>query len=311
MGIVLADDGLVGQRALAGVDVLDDVFAQLASVRLVVLSGCFNADQASAIARHVDVVVGTTRDITAEAASAFAGEFYAQLAYGRSVGGAFDIARGMVAGAAGGGRDACVLVSRTGTDARAVMVCAPSVGGLPADDGDSVALLRAIAARVPATAAHDIGTPVWQGRAHVQLPETTAAWRAVWCRLGTTALVAHCDDADADSADHGGGGSDAPLLVLPLHRDAHCPWVLEPGDGGAFVARMYEPVQGPVPLRELCALAFRTAAARDVFMQRLLARRVRARERDRASSRRAAPRARPHLTSARTQAVGADVPCGA
>jgi hypothetical protein len=71
---------------------LSDLFAHLRDgIRCVVLNACYSADQAEAIAEHVDCVVGMADAITDTASIEFAAAFYRALGYGRSVKEAFDL----------------------------------------------------------------------------------------------------------------------------------------------------------------------------------------------------------------------------
>ncbi|HEX3478056.1 MAG TPA: hypothetical protein VHT91_23705, partial [Kofleriaceae bacterium] len=67
-------------------------------VRLVVLNACYSDALADALTEHVDVVVGMAHAISDDAAIQFAPAFYQQLAGGKSVQTAFEIARGIVLG---------------------------------------------------------------------------------------------------------------------------------------------------------------------------------------------------------------------
>jgi hypothetical protein len=61
------------------------------TIRCVVLNACYSEDQAVAIAKYVDCVVGISGAISDKAAAAFAASFYSALAYGQSVKKAFDL----------------------------------------------------------------------------------------------------------------------------------------------------------------------------------------------------------------------------
>lgn len=60
------------------------------SVRCVVLNACWSAEQADAIAKEIDCVVGMTKPIGDRAAIDFSSGFYQALGFGRSVRDAFD-----------------------------------------------------------------------------------------------------------------------------------------------------------------------------------------------------------------------------
>ncbi|MCG8605316.1 CHAT domain-containing protein, partial [bacterium] len=62
------------------------------NVRCVVLNACFTEIQAKAIAKHIDCVIGMSREISDSAAIDFATSFYQALGYGRDVKTAFELA---------------------------------------------------------------------------------------------------------------------------------------------------------------------------------------------------------------------------
>ena len=66
-------------------DVLHD------NIRCVVLNACYSAEQADAIAEHIDCVVGMTKAVGDDAAIRFATAFYRGLGYGRSIETAFKL----------------------------------------------------------------------------------------------------------------------------------------------------------------------------------------------------------------------------
>lgn len=67
-------------------------------VRLVTLNACYSDALASALSQHIDVVVGMSHAVRDEDAVLFAPTFYQQLAGGRTVLAAFEIACGVVLG---------------------------------------------------------------------------------------------------------------------------------------------------------------------------------------------------------------------
>lgn len=69
-----------------------------AQVRLVVLNACYSDALAAALVEHVDVVIGMTQAISDDAAILFAPAFYQQLAGGKSVQTACEVASGVVLG---------------------------------------------------------------------------------------------------------------------------------------------------------------------------------------------------------------------
>jgi hypothetical protein len=71
---------------------LSQLFAVLKdNIRCVVLNACYSAQQAQAIAQHIDCVVGMSQAIGDEAAISFAVAFYQALGYGKDVKTAFDL----------------------------------------------------------------------------------------------------------------------------------------------------------------------------------------------------------------------------
>ena len=79
-------------------EALGRLFAVLADhIRCVVLNACYSEGQATAIAEHIDCVVGMTQAVGDDAAIEFATGFYRALAYGRSVQTAFDLGANLIA----------------------------------------------------------------------------------------------------------------------------------------------------------------------------------------------------------------------
>jgi CHAT domain-containing protein len=76
----------VSERALGKLfSVLKD------DIRCVVLNACYSAKQASAIAKHIDCVVGMSRAVSDVAAIQFSTAFYRALGFGRDVRTAFEL----------------------------------------------------------------------------------------------------------------------------------------------------------------------------------------------------------------------------
>jgi hypothetical protein len=81
-----------GNSEPASADALANVFQQFAHcVRLVVLNACYSEPQATAIARHIDYVIGTREDVGDDTAIAFSTGFYQALAAGRPIEDAFQL----------------------------------------------------------------------------------------------------------------------------------------------------------------------------------------------------------------------------
>ena len=75
-----------------GAEALADLFRILRDdIRVVVLNACFSKRQAEAINRVIDYTVGMEEEIGDNAAIEFAAAFYQAIAYGRTVGEAFEL----------------------------------------------------------------------------------------------------------------------------------------------------------------------------------------------------------------------------
>lgn len=89
-GLVFHEDG--GRSKAVSTEALRDLFSMFRdSIRVVVLSACYSAIQAEAIASELDVVIGMRARVTDRAALLFSEAFYQALAFGRSVGMAFNL----------------------------------------------------------------------------------------------------------------------------------------------------------------------------------------------------------------------------
>jgi hypothetical protein len=90
-GHLLVEDA-DGNSVPLGSAALSNLFRILRrNVRCVVLNACFSGDQASAVARHIDCVVGMSAAVKAASTLAFAGAFYQALAFGESFLTAFEL----------------------------------------------------------------------------------------------------------------------------------------------------------------------------------------------------------------------------
>ena len=88
--IILQDS--VGKGHVVPAGGLSDLFSVLKdNIRCVVLNACYTEGQATAIAQHIDCVVGMSRAFTDTAAISFATAFYRALGYGRDVETAFKL----------------------------------------------------------------------------------------------------------------------------------------------------------------------------------------------------------------------------
>jgi len=91
-GLVLVGDD--GDPRIVSVDALVHLFGIFGrSVRAVVLSACYSYEQAAAIARSIDCVIGTRGPLHDQAAITFNASFYRAIGFGRSVGEAFQQAK--------------------------------------------------------------------------------------------------------------------------------------------------------------------------------------------------------------------------
>jgi len=88
-----------GSTSRVSDETLNQLFLLLADQkpRLVILNACYSANQARAIAKHVDGVIGISEQLGDEAALQFARAFYQALGYGRSIKDAFDLGLSQIA----------------------------------------------------------------------------------------------------------------------------------------------------------------------------------------------------------------------
>jgi hypothetical protein len=90
-GIMLQGERASEFKVVSG-DALGNLFSTIGrSIRLVVLNACHSVEQADALLKHVDFVVGIDGAVLDTAAKAFAVAFYRGLACGRTVRVAFDL----------------------------------------------------------------------------------------------------------------------------------------------------------------------------------------------------------------------------
>lgn len=88
--IILEDNN--GNSQPVSVRALGQLFSVLKdNIRCVVLNACYSEQQAQAIAKHVDCVIGMSKAIGDKAAISFAVAFYQALGFGRDVKTAFDL----------------------------------------------------------------------------------------------------------------------------------------------------------------------------------------------------------------------------
>jgi len=88
--IILEDN--IGNSQPVSTRALSQLFAILKdNIRCVVLNACYSEQQAQAIGKHIDCVIGMSKAIGDVAAISFAIAFYQALGYGRDVKTAFDL----------------------------------------------------------------------------------------------------------------------------------------------------------------------------------------------------------------------------
>lgn len=88
--IILEND--LGQAKSVSTKALSNLFSILkGNIRCVVLNACFSKNQAKAIAKEIDCLIGMSAAIGDKSAITFAGSFYRALGYGESLKSAFDL----------------------------------------------------------------------------------------------------------------------------------------------------------------------------------------------------------------------------
>jgi tetratricopeptide (TPR) repeat protein len=90
-GIMLENDA--GNRSPVSPEALSNLFSILKdNIRVIVLNACYGKEQAQLLSGTVDFTIGMNAAIPDRAAIIFSAHFYQSLAFGRSVGEAFDLA---------------------------------------------------------------------------------------------------------------------------------------------------------------------------------------------------------------------------
>jgi len=84
---------MLSERSLSG---LLEIVNRDGNIRCVFLNACYSEDQARAISKSVDCVIGMANAISDDAAREFAGSFYQGLANGRSVKDSFDLGKNIL-----------------------------------------------------------------------------------------------------------------------------------------------------------------------------------------------------------------------
>jgi hypothetical protein len=81
-----------GESQIVPAPALSQLFSLLKdNIRCVILNSCYSQKQAEAIAKHIDAVVGMSKEIGDQAAINFASAFYQALAYGKNLTTAFEL----------------------------------------------------------------------------------------------------------------------------------------------------------------------------------------------------------------------------
>ena len=109
-GLVLEDES--GQPQLVSTEALADLFKLFAAeVKCVLLNACYSEVQASAIAQHIDSVIGMNQSIGERAAIAFSTSFYDALGAGEAIAFAFALGRNAMQLDGGAEEQAPVLIA--------------------------------------------------------------------------------------------------------------------------------------------------------------------------------------------------------
>ncbi|HEV7879454.1 CHAT domain-containing protein [Bradyrhizobium sp.] len=95
------------------------------NTRLIVLNACYSESQATALAQHVDAVIGMDSAIPDETAIAFAKSLYETLGERRNVKTAFELAKNYLVLQGLSGAELPVLVERAGVPAASVLLLPP------------------------------------------------------------------------------------------------------------------------------------------------------------------------------------------
>ncbi|HEV2390328.1 MAG TPA: CHAT domain-containing protein [Nitrososphaerales archaeon] len=85
---------MLSERSLSG---LLEIVNRDGNIKCVFLNACYSEDQARAISKNVDCVIGMTNAISDDAAREFASSFYQGLANGRNVRDSFDLGKNILA----------------------------------------------------------------------------------------------------------------------------------------------------------------------------------------------------------------------
>lgn len=130
LGIILHDDD--GDEIVVPAEALRHLFSVLkGNIRLVVLNACYSDEQARAIAREIDFVVGMKSQINDVAARKFAGSFYRALGFGRSIKTAFDLGVSAIKLHGVGDDSIPVFIVKSGSNAEATGLVPVEQPGAP------------------------------------------------------------------------------------------------------------------------------------------------------------------------------------
>lgn len=157
LSLVTADGHSPHSVAPAALEQLFRIFS--GELRLVVLSACFSRPQAEAIADQVGVVVGTPGGISDRAAVTFNGAFYRALAFGRSVGRAFEQANAALALDHPEEQERGELVVGVGVDSSRIVLIAPE--GEDERGSNSAQASASVEPRVPSAEEPPLLTPMY------------------------------------------------------------------------------------------------------------------------------------------------------
>jgi hypothetical protein len=81
----------IERASISAIEELFRIINKKKNIKCVLLSSCYSEDQAEAISRHVDCVIGMSREISIDAANAFTKGFYRGLGNGFDVKSAFEL----------------------------------------------------------------------------------------------------------------------------------------------------------------------------------------------------------------------------
>jgi CHAT domain len=188
-------EGLVFETADAqsqplSTDFLGRVFADLASVRCVLLNACYSAAQANAIATHVGAVIAMNDRVSDVAASAFSEIFYQALAEGHSLRSAFDLGVIQVEIAAPGESETPIWIGSVASGNEVLAAQAQHRGVIARQlyETDYLALARSISALLDDQSCGSVVEEVF-GEFVVTEPPVDAGRELLWIRSRVLAVA--------------------------------------------------------------------------------------------------------------------------